>query len=356
MMDKYNMDSASLQVFLEKVKDRVNDCNWEFITTVPDVTNTNRDLLTTYSLITKDEIRAHATTYIATNTRNAQDSMMFLRFLHGSLTDKARSIVSQLKAEYTVNNVQSGAMLLKFIIGRAIVDTIATVHVLRKSISTLSSKMTELGSNIEVFNNHVLEIQNSLVIRGETTNELLFHVFEAYLNASSTDFVLFMKLQRSAFEMGGTNLTVEQLMTTALTHYELRVQDGTWEAVDPKEEKIMAMQAQLDSLKKKKKKKGKRDGEPATSDSGKPRYEKPAWKKLQPKPNDAKKKTVDGKEYHWCTKHAEWTRHKSEDCRLPEKGDDKDGKTESAKESKQGLIPTAQASLVEDYGSDSQEE
>ena len=45
-------------------------------------------------------------------------------------------------------------------------------------------------------------------------------------------------------------------------------------------------------------------------------YEKPAWKLQAPKDGEIKKKDVEGKTYHWCTGHKEWTIHTSASCRL----------------------------------------
>ena len=45
---------------------------------------------------------------------------------------------------------------------------------------------------------------------------------------------------------------------------------------------------------------------------------KGAWKKRPPKQGEKNTKTFQGKTYHWCMKHKQWTVHKPSECHLKE--------------------------------------
>jgi hypothetical protein len=44
-------------------------------------------------------------------------------------------------------------------------------------------------------------------------------------------------------------------------------------------------------------------------------YVKPAWMFVAPKPGEATKKVVDGKEYWYCTNHHAWCCHPTNKCK-----------------------------------------
>ena len=72
---------------------------------------------------------------------------------------------------------------------------------------------------------------------------------------------------------------------------------------------------------------------------------------MPPKEDDLKTKTVDTKEYHWCSNHASWTVHTAKECnmspqgmsppvKIPKKPEDKSAKAIA-------LLSTALASIME---------
>jgi hypothetical protein len=336
--DPFDMKSEDLQQFLDEVKQRSKRYNWDDVLSVPDTNGVNRDLTTAYGLLTLQDCRTHATTYVAAQTRQAQNSVMLEQFIRASLSKTAKNIIIQSQEQYTINGTASGACLLKFVIGKSMVDTQATIHVLRLAITKLPDKMNELNSDIRSFNNYVLQVKNALLARGEVVGELLTHLFEAYATASDPDFSSYMRLERTAFGTGKQQYTVEELMSAALTTYDLRKQSGQW--VSPggnkfTEEKFVALQAQVnkftsrnnqkehDSKKKNNGTQGSNTSAQNTSgaqDSGKASRDKEfAWKKKPPKEGESSTKKGKDKngverDYHWCPKHKAWTLHSANEC------------------------------------------
>jgi hypothetical protein len=347
---KFDLQAGQLKVFLECVKERIRIYDWTFAVTIPDSNAINRSLVDEYGRLTITDCQTHAATYVNVPGRNAQNSVMLYQFLSNSLSDDAKNIIMVDPDLYTITGQPSGACLLKVIIGKSTVDKIATVHVLRNTLANLEMKMKELNGNVKLFNLHVVQVRNSLIARGEPVNELMLNLFKGYAAVGDDSFVRYIARKQDAYE-DGIPLSVEELMMSALNKYELRIENGTWMALSSKNERIIALQAQIDSLgskskdpkgsKKKTKPKGKED-------------EGYAWKKVPPVKGE-NTKTVKGKSYHWCPKHIAWTIHTPEQCNLSMEPKPPIG-TSSQAESALTLNPALQAIINDDSSDDSQQE
>jgi hypothetical protein len=258
LTSQYDLNADGLQTFLAKVSARARESNWGGIINIPDsgTPPVPRSLIDAYGAVTLADCRRHATAYIATQSRIAQDSGMMFMFLQSSLKDEANSLILINPSDYTVNGEPSGPCFLKVIIGKATVDTIATVNVLRDSISNLVTKMTEFNNNIKLFNNHVTYLKNSLLSRMEDVPELMMNLFNGYASAADDDFVRYIQNKKDAYE-DGAQMTTEQLMSSALNKYELKVEDHTWSVPDRKDDRIIALEAENSALKAAKNKKKK---------------------------------------------------------------------------------------------------
>jgi hypothetical protein len=342
----YDLNAEGLQTFLAKVSARARESNWDSIIQVPDSSAppVARSLIDAYGAITLAECRSHATTYVTTQTRNAQDSGMMFMFLQASLKDEANSLILINPAEYTVLGQPSGPCFLKVIIGKATVDTIATVNVLRSSIANLVAKMAEHNSNIKTFNSHVTFLKNSLTSRMEQVPELMMNLFKAYASAADDDFVRYIQNKRDAYEDGAI-MTTEQLMSAALNKYELKVEDSSWSVPDKKDDRIIALEAENATLKAKGKTKANR------GNAG----DKYAWKKIVPKTGDPKTKKVNGKSYHWCHKHAAWTVHSPDECKLTTE-QDASPPSQTTPEDKKALYMSKAYKAIAEESDDDEEE
>jgi hypothetical protein len=308
LSSKFDLQAGQLKVFLECVKERVRMFDWTFVVTVPDSAAVNRNLIDEYGRLTIEDCQAHAATYSGVPGRDSQNSVMLYQFLSNSLSDEAKNILMVNPDSYTVMGQPSGSCFLKAIIGKSTVDTIATVHVLRNAIANLEPKMKELQGDIKAFNLHVTQVRNSLIAQGEPVNELMLNLFKGYSAVDDEAFARYIGRKQDAYE-DGVDITADSLMMSALNKYELRMENGTWNALSRKDERIIALQAQIDSLGKQK--------EPTNSKkkSKKKNDDEYAWKKVQPS-NGEMKKVVKGKTYHWCPKHHAWTIHAPAQCNL----------------------------------------
>jgi hypothetical protein len=137
-------------------------------------------------------------------------------------------------------------------------------------------------------------------------------------------------------------------MEFALKQYQTSVENNAWGVNSKQQKSIMNLAAQVgelkkwrkDKIKKEKKAKQNQDGKSdekkefiSAAEYRKKRYEAaPKWMKAEPRDGKTTKKVKDV-EYHWCTYHKLWQKHKPEDCRLnPAKKDEK--KNEEKKDEK----------------------
>jgi hypothetical protein len=148
---------------------------------------------------------------------------------------------------------------------------------------------------------------------GETCPELLVNLFGAYQTVEDDDFHAYVMMRKGMWEDGTITFTPNQLMNLVENHYKSRVENGTWKMVTKKDERIVALEAQVSALttttnSNNSKKTGLTKAE---------RDKKYAWKFVPPNTEAGKKetKTFENRQYHWCTKHKSWTLHSDAECK-----------------------------------------
>ena len=122
---------------------------------MPIADGTTRNLLTHYGQVSLDHARAHATTYVNTPMRDAQDNDMFYYFLADLLTNDFCTMVLLYADIYTIANVPVVSVLLKqtFILTR--VDNPASMMHIRETLIESKRKLLLLKGNITEFNRWV---------------------------------------------------------------------------------------------------------------------------------------------------------------------------------------------------------
>jgi hypothetical protein len=301
---KFDLKEDSLHLFLTEVKERVRTFGWNVIVTVPDssVPPIPRNLLTNFGQVTLADCNAHATTYYATQTRDAQNSMFLYQFLHESLTEEAKAIMVSNLALYSINDVPVGILYLKLLIGKASIDTKAKVLLLREQIANLHTKMGEFKGNVREFNTHVDQLRTALEGRGQQVDELIMHLFRAYEAVPDPNFLRFIQNQRDDYERAdnAVEITVEALMLLACNKYDLLNHRNSLPGDNG--DSIVALETKT-----------------ATTEDSKNRRRKgnhhPEWKLVAPKGTEAKTKKVGAKTFHWCSYHKLWSIHSEKECR-----------------------------------------
>ena len=235
-----------------------------------------------------------------------------------SLSVSGFNKVTTRKSEYMIGGQVAGVALLKVLIGVSHIDTNATTSHIRKELSDLDLYLPQIGYDVTKLNEHVKRLIENLQARGESTYDLLVNLFKAYETVPDVKFKGYVETKKSDYEEGRGNIDANSLMLLCENKYKTMVLNQTWNAPSPKDEKIVALQAEVTKLQKavkggpskcSTKDRDIKDGQPK-----KKRPDKPAWMIKAPEEGEPNKKTVNGKEYWWCPKHASFGRHEPDEC------------------------------------------
>jgi hypothetical protein len=366
-------------LFCDTLTDRANKSGWYAgdgnILSIPDSSTppTNRDIIKEYGQLTVENIRTHVETYINTNSRRTQNSAQMLSCIKESLSDAGKLKILSESDKWTVGGKESGVLLFKIIMQKAVIDTRATSSFFRENLTSLDTYITTIDSNIELFNQYVNINRAGLQARGEKTDDLIINLFKAYLNVADQNFVEYMKKKKDDYDEGTTTLEPETLMTHALNKYHILVQEHKWKAMSPQDEQLVALKAQYEQLRDanlrlarsivgKKSTKGNSDGKKGKDKKGKNKQsrQQEQWKKEPPKEGDPLTKIVNNKTYNWCSHHLAWTFHTDADCRLrlqaEGKADNVKSKGKGGKKGNKAKWIKTLAAICDDFSDDEEEE
>ena len=357
----FDGETGSLRLFLQALQQRADAFGCASILTVPDDQNIGRNLITEYGRVSMANVVAHAAAHVHTHTRDAQNSAQLFTCIYDSLSLEALLKVSTDSAAYRLVSptdhtfvVASGAAFLKLLITRCTVDTRSTVATIRRTLSALDQYMLSVNCDIEKFNLHVRVQRDALMSRGETSSDLLTNLFTAYEAVEDKVFHDYMVGQQDQYHDGRVDFCVDSLMDLALNKFKMLVESKRWNLPSVQDAKleaqIVALTAKLEYFKANKSLKEVKNDKREKARKAK-LSKKWAWKLVPPKEDDPKTKTVDTKEYHWCSNHASWTVHTAKECnmspqgmsppvKIPKKPEDKSAKAIA-------LLSTALASIME---------
>ena len=220
---------------------------------------------------------------------------------------------------YTVTNVPVASSLLKQIIILTIVDDPASKMHIREMLIELKRKLLLLKGNITEFYQWVRKQMCGLHAREQEAVDLLYYLWKAYKAAPNEEFVTYIKDLKSQCDDGRATFTAEDFMIRAENKYESRLLDkeNAWGKPTEGQEKIVAMRAKINSLKKEqgstlsktnKPKQAAKKQTPKKAASKKPMNKKKktndkwAWKNKSLKESDTKEsdvfvKTFENKKY-----------------------------------------------------------
>ena len=293
---EFDCKPENLKPLLQKIRNRSMATGWDHILDIPtDLAEPDQttNLLGEYGLLTLEQVRAHAETYVNAAVRAAQDSFQLYMCLMKTLTKEAQAKIMLHADEYTVNGTASGTCLLKIIIRESHIDTNATTSFISQRLSKLDQYIKTVGSDIDKFNTYINNQLDSLHARGEDTSDLLTYLFNGYFAASDRAFVTYIQDKQDKYNEGQP-LRPQLLMQLALNKYNTLVEAGKWNAPSDEEAKIIALQAALeakikklsDSRKPKQATKGQGRKGKSARDKSKD-SPKPAWMLQPPKEGDS---------------------------------------------------------------------
>ena len=248
----FNCDADGLYQFLKDVQDRADEMGWSstilnIVIDADEPTEREENLIDNYGTLTLEQVVVSELQYIEEEGREAQDTYMLYKFLMASLTNEAKKKVSIWSSQYRIgeNKMCSGVALLKVIIRESHLDTNATTNQIRTKLSSLDQYILTIDSDIGRFNQYVKLLVQSLTARNQTTSDLLINLFKGYSAVSDEAFRTWLARKQDSHEEG-EEISPDELMLAAKSKYDLMIEKGTWNAPSA-EEKIVALEAKLES-------------------------------------------------------------------------------------------------------------
>ena len=149
-------------------------------------------------------------------------------------------------------NVPIASALLKQIIILTRVDNPASTMHIREMLIESKSKLLLLKGNITEFNQWVRKQMGHLHAHEQEAVDLLYYLWKAYKAPPDDEFVVYIKDLKSQCDDGRATFMAEDLMVQAENKYEDRLlhKENTWGKPTEDQEKIVAMTAEINSLKK----------------------------------------------------------------------------------------------------------
>ncbi len=310
------------------MKERAREYGWDTdavgIMSIPDdpqVPTKFKSILESHGEIDIDTTRAFEESYVAGQSRSAQDAAALYRCLMNSISKEGKKKILVWEDQYQVDTYGSGNLLLKITIRESHLDTNATSASIRKKLTNLNRYLQTIGHDITKFNNYVKLLEDGLRSRGEATNDLLINLFKDYVACTDKEFIDYIRRKEDSFKEGAA-ITPDQLMQYADEKYKSLLQKRIWNAPDANEEKILALQVEINKLKnnkKKNKQSGNKNGDKNTK-SGKKK--KPNWFNQRPDENELSiPKEWNNATWYYCHKDTggqcdgRWRQHKPSQCK-----------------------------------------
>ena len=346
--EKFDGDEDNELAFVANVVERINSSGWdqtnasmfEIPIGAPYVTDVI-DCIAEYGRVTLADIRAHALTYVNTQTRVAQNAYHMYEAIMASITPELHKRILVDIDDAKITGTGNGPLLFKLIMSECTIDTPATIMRLRGNIFHLDSYMTQAQGDIEKFNKYVKGTLMALKARGQQVNNTdlmiqLFKGYEANPDKKLSEYILRKKDAYEEFQV----ITPKELMEFMSNKYLTLVEEGSFKKPSEMEQKIVALSAkvnqQAQELKDKRltlsknlleKIEGRRAGKSQGSGQGGGRKSKPefkdgyrvytgthAWKMEPPKDGEPTTKQWKGRDYNWCPNHKAWVQHDPTQC------------------------------------------
>jgi hypothetical protein len=225
--------------------------------------------------------------------------------------------------------------MYKVIMRLATINTVATMQALQDNLQNLGTFFSAtVNGNIAKIHGEFDKNYSQLIAQGATLDDPIGILFKAYNIVPCTNFKKYIGHQYEDYLDGRlAGLTYKSLMTSATRKYDWLQMKGIWGAKSLNDKKIMAMAAEIQTLKGhlkvdkklgdalkeggKRKKKGnsKTKNKKKNKDKAKQKEDE-EWKKVPPKDGEKKSKEVGKYTYHWCVHHMAWCMHLPADCQL----------------------------------------
>ncbi len=165
-----------------------------------------------------------------------------------TLTPAARVRLLPFRGDYEIDNVIYAPRLHKKIVALATIDSVVTTKTLRSNLRELPTYCSTIKEDIELLHSYFDSNYTQIIAHGAMVNDPVDILFSAYMVIPCNNFRSYLKRKQGAYTDGTLTLMHKELIMLATNKFNLLKQEGTWGAKSPDEDKIVAMQAELTTL------------------------------------------------------------------------------------------------------------
>ena len=275
-----------------------------------------------------EDIRKWEREILNNESRISQNSKILFDLLMNSLTAKGAQRIQIWRSQYTVDGMDAGACLFKIIVRESYLDSNATVSTIRLNLTNLDEYIRTKGSDLVAFNAYVQSQVDGLKARGHTTSDLVVNLFKGYKAVEDDKFKVYLQGIENGHEDRSAEVDAPTLMLRAVNFYKTRLTRNEWEQPTEQQREVLALQTQVESLKKQQKRTkkdnpdGKRQAKQEGGSASKP--PKPNWLRNNVPPKEGAERRFrvwNNAKWWWCGPNTGgncgggWRTHQPSECR-----------------------------------------
>jgi hypothetical protein len=130
----------------------------------------------------------------------------------------------------------------------ATINSVPTTKTLRSNLRELPTYCSTIKGDIELLHSYFDSIYTQIIAHSATADNPVDILFSTYMVIPCNNFRSYIKHKQDAYTDGKLTLTHKELIMLATNKLNLLKQEETWGAKSPDEDKIVAMQAELTTL------------------------------------------------------------------------------------------------------------
>jgi len=331
LTDGFNMTTNQTVVFTEAFLSRATAMGWnkgsKQITTFTNSSGASIDIIKSYGQIDEATLKTACKRFCKAGEADAksrakQNNKMMSMCLNKLFTASAKASLLTYRNEYSFDGMEYAPLMYKTIMRLATIDSVATNQTLRDNLQNLGVFAVTVKDDIDKINVEFDTNYSQLLARGATLDDPIGILFEAYLLVPCYNFTKYIGTKHDEYLDGNlSSLTHETMMSMTKCKFDFLKTKGKWGAKSPNDEKIVAMAAEIKSLKNQLKLdpklsaiagKGDKDNDKKNSkkknrkntENKKEQKKDAAWKKEPPKAGESKEGKKVGKyTFSWCEHH-----------------------------------------------------
>jgi hypothetical protein len=180
--------------------------------------------------------------------RARQNNTMMSKCIMKMLTPAARVRLLPFQRDYEIDNVIYAPLLHKKIMALATINSVTTTKTLHNNLRELPTYCSTIKGDIKLLHSYFDSNYTQIIARGATVDNPINILFFGYMVVPCNNFRSYIKHKQDAYTDGTLILMQEELIMLATNKFNLLMQEETWGAKSPDDDKIVAMQAELTAL------------------------------------------------------------------------------------------------------------